>query len=80
VIVVYWSILPVYHKCNPDSMEMHVAPIVGFNDVFIGSVYVKGHEDDSTCVFTAAPNDQSAFVNNVQFTGCGEAENITDVS
>jgi len=71
----------VYHKCNPDSMEMYVAPIVGSRDTFVGSVYVMGHEDDDRCVFGRHGNDQSeTFYSRIRFDSCGGAANRTDVS
>ena len=70
----------VYHKCNPDSMEMYVAPIVGSSDKFIGSVYVMGHEDDDRCVFSRHGNDDETFYRLIRFDHCGGAVNRTDVS
>lgn len=57
-----------------------MTPIVGSMDKFVGSVYVKGHEDDSRCVFAADDNDQLTFSNTIEFTECGGADNVTDVS
>ena len=69
-----------YHKCNPDSMEMYIAPIVGSSDQFIGSVYVLGHEDDDRCVFGRHGNDDETFYRLIRFDHCGGAANRTDVS
>jgi len=69
----------VYHKCNPDSMEMYVSPIVGSTDRFVGSVYVMGHEDDDQCVFQRRQHDHQTFYNRIRFDRCGQAANHTDV-
>jgi hypothetical protein len=60
-------------------MEMHVAPIVGSMEKFTGSIYVKGQEDKSQCVFMADEKDGSAYIKTIEFTDCGRAENKTDV-
>jgi len=72
--------IAVYHKCNPDSMEMYIAPIVGSSDKFMGSVYVLGHEDDDRCVFGRHDNDDETFYRLIRFEQCGRATNRTDVS
>jgi len=70
----------VYHKCNPGSMEMYVAPIVGSGDRFVGNVYIMGHEDDDRCVFGRHGNDDETFYSLIRFDECGGAVNHTDVS
>ena len=61
-------------------MEMYIAPIVGFSDEFMGSVYVLGHEDDDSCVFSRQGNDDETFYRLIRFEHCGGAANHTDVS